>query len=304
MGQSFPSALRVLLVEDNLADAVLVEETFAGADDFAVEHCVRLGEALRRIAEDPFDCVLLDLTLPDSRGLEGIHSVLAVAPSTAVVVISGSRDVTMAVQAVRDGAQDYLLKGDADLETLRVAIRGAVRRRRAAVELAERADTDPLTGLFNRRRFDEELEVAVGLARRHGEHAAVLVLDLDRFKSVNDTWGHAAGDDLIVRVADVLRARLRTTDSIGRPGGDEFCVLLRRCGAGDARTVAEDLLRDLADAAEPRLATAASIGVCLVGNGEERSGTDVLQAADHAMYEAKRAGGARVALAAAPLRAA
>ena len=115
-------------------------------------------------------------------------------------------------------------------------------RRRIEVQLRELADHDALTGLLNRRRFTEELERALRRAKRYDEAGAVLFLDLDGFKFVNDTLGHAAGDDLIRRMAELLRGAVRETDTLARMGGDEFAVLLARCDRDAAVLVAEKLL--------------------------------------------------------------
>jgi diguanylate cyclase (GGDEF)-like protein len=155
------------------------------------------------------------------------------------------------------------------------------------------ANEDPLTGLFNRRRFLEELEREVAAARRSSKPGAVLMLDLDRFKEVNDSLGHSAGDRALVAVADTLRNRLRTTDTIGRLGGDEFAVVLPDCGHAEARRVAQEIGGAVGDASaltiaghERRMTT--SIGIAPYGSrADEHAGT-LLVEADLAMYRAKR----------------
>src|SRR5215203_2202589 len=102
--------------------------------------------------------------------------------------------------------------------------------------------TDPLTGLLNRRRLEEELERHASQVRRYGAEGALLVLDVDHFKYVNDALGHRAGDELISSIAAVLRARLRSSDIVARLGGDEFALLLPKAGAREAQKVADDLL--------------------------------------------------------------
>jgi diguanylate cyclase (GGDEF)-like protein len=170
-------------------------------------------------------------------------------------------------------------------------------RRRFETELQHLADHDALTGLFNRRRFEEELDREVALASRYDEPGAALVLDLDNFKYVNDTLGHQAGDQLIVNVASVLRRRLRDTDVLARLGGDEFAVILPRTDERAAHEVARQLLQTVRDhegfAAGRTLRVTTSIGVALFGE-EEVTGQEVLATADIAMYEAKDAGRDRV----------
>jgi len=169
-------------------------------------------------------------------------------------------------------------------------------------QLQHLADHDPLTGLFNRRRFEHELEREVLSARRYTTGGAVLVLDLDHFKYVNDSLGHAAGDDLIMIIGEVLRRRLRHSDIIGRMGGDEFAVILPRADEQEARRTGESLLRELrADVRAASVSGArhvtASIGVALFGHPRpELSAEELLAEADIAMYDAKEAGRDRLAL--------
>jgi diguanylate cyclase (GGDEF)-like protein/PAS domain S-box-containing protein len=163
-------------------------------------------------------------------------------------------------------------------------------RKRLETELHRLATLDDLTGLFNRREFERELARHLALARRHDVDAAVLMLDLDGLKIVNDTFGHQAGDVLLRHVADVLRSRLRASDVIARLGGDEFAVLLPRTGAVEAAGIRDDLHSELC--ARPALvddreiAVSASIGLAVL---EARLDPEsVLEVADQAMYRAKR----------------
>jgi diguanylate cyclase (GGDEF)-like protein/PAS domain S-box-containing protein len=162
-------------------------------------------------------------------------------------------------------------------------------RRRAEERLKDLADHDSLTGLLNRRRFDEELRSVVQRLRRYGGRAALLLLDVDRFKAVNDTHGHKAGDDVLVAVAGALRRRLRATDIVGRIGGDEFGVLLLETGADESRLVALELAGAIRKGGGPVDVTA-SIGVVLLDERASADADDALVDADRALYAAKSAG--------------
>jgi diguanylate cyclase (GGDEF)-like protein/PAS domain S-box-containing protein len=165
-------------------------------------------------------------------------------------------------------------------------------RKRLEERLRHLADHDPLTGLRNRRLFEADLELQVGRCQRYGESAALLVIDLDGFKQVNDRHGHGVGDDALRAVARTLTRRLRTTDLLARLGGDEFAVLLPHIDRPGAARVAADLTRVIAtcavDAGNAVLHLSGSVGFTLI---DREAGDDeqILVEADRAMYAAKRA---------------
>jgi diguanylate cyclase (GGDEF)-like protein len=163
--------------------------------------------------------------------------------------------------------------------------------------LEREAGQDALTGLKNRRRFEEDLEAAVARSRRDGNTGALLMLDLDHFKQINDSLGHPAGDRLIKEVAAVLRARARESDVLARLGGDEFAVVLPRCSATEAQIVGEAIAAAVREhrpdvtGAQP---VTASIGIAMFGEDPRVSPELVASEADTAMYAAKDAGRDRV----------
>jgi diguanylate cyclase (GGDEF)-like protein len=160
-------------------------------------------------------------------------------------------------------------------------------------ELQRQASLDPLTGLKNRRRFEEELRTAMARGRRERTTGAVLMLDLDHFKQVNDSLGHLAGDRLIEEIAEVLRRRTRAGDVLARLGGDEFAIVLPRASATEARIAAEAIVaairehEPLHDDLEP---ITASVGVAMFGEDPRTSLESVVSEADTAMYAAKDSG--------------
>ena len=160
-------------------------------------------------------------------------------------------------------------------------------------QLRHLADHDYLTDLLNRRGFEAALSRHAAHGARYGPAGALLLVDIDRFKGVNDTFGHHVGDHVIVAVANVLRGRLRTTDVLARLGGDEFALILDHVEEGDAREVADALVR--AVRAEPivgpggeQLSVTASIGVALFAS--DHTTDEVLRRADAALYAAKTSG--------------
>ena len=286
---------RILLVEDNAADADLVLELLSDvmAKGLEVEHVVRLDQALERAHDGSFDFVLSDLSLPDACGLEAVAKLRAAARAVPIVVLSGLDDERIALQALKRGAQDYLVKGEFDRRTLHRSVRHTMERHRAEQRLSTLAHCDQLTGLANRTSFRGRLEHAIARGSRRGETFAIMFLDLDRFKSVNDTLGHEAGDSLLQEVARRLRGTLRATDMVARLGGDEFAVVVDApSGENEARLAAERILVALEKpilVGDEGLVVTSSIGIA-VFPGAGRSADELLKAADSAMYLAKERG--------------
>ena len=161
------------------------------------------------------------------------------------------------------------------------------------------ANQDSLTGLFNRRRFADELTREVAVARRSGAPGAVVMLDLDGFKEVNDSLGHVAGDMVLSRVADSLRTRLRATDTLARLGGDEFAIVLPACAEDEAQRVAAELGEAIQSGATITIAgrerrVSASVGVAPFGIRDDETAESLLVEADLAMYRAKAAGSGEI----------
>jgi diguanylate cyclase (GGDEF)-like protein/PAS domain S-box-containing protein len=182
-----------------------------------------------------------------------------------------------------------------------IQVQDVSERKRFEGQLQYLADHDPLTGLFNRRRFEAELARQVAFNSRYGPTGAVLVIDLDHFKYVNDTLGHAVGDELIARIGSLLRDRLRETDVVARLGGDEFAVLLPSADEEQARLVGEDIVKSVRGQAvqlskDRSLRLTACVGIALFGQDYDVAHEAVLVNADIAMYEAKEAGRDRCVL--------
>lgn len=172
-------------------------------------------------------------------------------------------------------------------------VQNITERKRFEEQLRHLADHDALTGLFNRRRLDEELERKAADSQRYGRPAALLLIDLDDFKSVNDTLGHKAGDELLQRIAARLRKRVRASDVLARMGGDEFAVILSEADDQEARAVAEALRRTIHNqrARGSDLRTTASIGIALHDGSSTKGAGQLLVEADLALYAAKHGEG-------------
>jgi diguanylate cyclase (GGDEF)-like protein len=186
------------------------------------------------------------------------------------------------------------------LETIAGQIAAAVGRTELYARMADLAFKDPLTGVGNRRALEEQLELSAREARERGGDVAVLLADLDNLKELNDSLGHARGDQALAAVAAALTAEVDAADGAGkavyRLGGDEFCLLLTSGTAEEAHAAGERAIARLADARPPAPVISASFGVASIGLGAGRP-ADLLRAADHALYIAKRTGRSRVCVA-------
>jgi two-component system, cell cycle response regulator len=285
-------SLTVLLVEDNPAYARLVQETLkdCSGGTIAAETAPRLSDALDRLRSGGVDVVLLDLGLPDARGAEGFLRIGEEHPGVPVVVLTGLDDEDMAMEAVRQGAQDYLVKGRSENELLARAIRYAVERNRMQSQLRQLAIVDELTGLHNRRGFATLAGHQLMLARRQGTPGAVLFADLDGMKDINDTYGHAEGDRALVDTADILRSTLRRSDLVARLGGDEFCALLPDCRPPVAEMVDERLqegIRSFNARSDRPYTLSLSVGMVPYEPETESDIEALIERADRAMYRTK-----------------
>jgi diguanylate cyclase (GGDEF)-like protein len=282
----------VLVVEDDPGDAALLRRFVGRAfESREIVHVERIVEAFERLQLHTPDVVLLDLSLPDSHGLATFTDVRIRRPDLPIVVISGLDDEEMAAEAVKAGAQDYLVKGKIDAEILGRSIRYAIERNRTQVELQDISATDDLTGLLNRRGFDSIARRRLLAAQRSYESMALVFIDLDGLKAVNDTHGHTEGSRLIADAADAIRSVLRPSDIAARLGGDEFCLLLT--GGDPTVQVLESRLvsavdqRNAMSTRPSRLSL--SLGAATSRSGDRRSLDELVQEADSRMYEQKRA---------------
>jgi diguanylate cyclase (GGDEF)-like protein len=253
----------------------------------------RLAEARQQLMESGAGCVLLDLSLPDASRLEALMQLRAAAPDVPIVILSGLQDELLAVKAVQEGAQDYLIKGRVDGQAIGRSITYAVERKAQEMELAHQAMHDSLTGLPNRTLFLDRLKHAVMRAKRHHSLMGVMFLDLDGFKPINDTHGHEIGDRLLVALAGRLQDGLRASDTAARFGGDEFMILCEDVSDDqDVVNIAQRILKAIDEPfviGSERLTVSASMGIAIT-DGREDSAESLIRNADSAMYGAKKQG--------------
>jgi len=285
---------KVLLIEDNPGDARLIREMIDEDPDapFSLSCADRLARGLEQLSAGDTELVLLDLSLPDSSGLDTFAKVYAHSPTVPIIVLTGNSDQTVALSAVKSGAQDYLVKGRCDRELLLRSMQYSIERKRYQVQLEYQANYDALTGLPNRNLLHDRLHQAVQ-GYRLPRTVAVAFIDLDHFKFVNDSLGHSVGDKLLKGIAERLRAVLREGDTVARLGGDEFVLILN--GQPSEEVIFRAMQRITSAVAQPmtiegkELIVTCSGGISLY----PQDGLDVdtlLKNADAAMYRAKEQG--------------
>ena len=301
------SCIKMLLVEDEPAFAKLFRFSLASEEgvSFEVENVSTLADALKTLSEKTFHMVLLDLGLPDSQGIGTFEQLVKVHPEVAYVIFSGMDDANLALEAVKKGAQDYIVKGEISGKLIARALVHALERHRQkkhmeelTIRLEKLSILDPLTRLLNRRGLQRMLSRELGVSGREGTNLSVIILDLDNFKSINDTFGHAAGDSVLQEVAKAMRDTVRASDYVSRIGGDEFIILLPNTrlaeGIHFSERIREAIGRVLVTVASGQaVRTTASLGVA---NVARRMATvdSLLEETHLALAKSKRLGKNRV----------
>ncbi len=288
-------SVRILLVESDINDVRIVRELLAETGDgkFQVEHVDHIPAALTRLGEEKFDAVLVDMS--SDRGVErdAIIRLGEVSPKTAIVVLCDCLDESLSLKVVQAGAQDFLVKWQGDGFLLARSIRYAIEHKKEKDYLSRLACYDGLTGLTNRTLFRELLDKAVFQAGRKGESFALMFLDLDHFKEINDTLGHDMGDRLLVLVARRLQGCIRGSDVIARLGGDEFTIIQDSIGSReDVETVAKKIINVMKQPfviGDHVLNVGASLGIAVFPE-HGADALSLLKNADTSMYYAKEQG--------------
>jgi diguanylate cyclase (GGDEF)-like protein len=289
------SPVRVLFIEDQPDIAALIRKrlsAYAGPG-MEITHVNDLRGGLVALKSTAFDVVMTDLNLPDSRGIETVHRLLKICRYIPVVVLSAVDEDQAILDTVESGAQEYIIKGQTDGHVIARTIRQAIKRKQAELKLRRLAHYDSLTGLANRSQFRRRLEHALVRGARRNSNVALMMIDLDRFKAVNDTLGHQAGDRMLVMVAKRLRSCLRDCDKVARLGGDEFTVTLEELRSPDeaaaiGQKIVEAISRPFMVGGQEFYVTP-SIGITLFPLDAD-SADSLIKNADTAMYQVKAGG--------------
>ncbi len=307
-------ALRLLLVEDDDRSALLLKEVLEDLDDppLSIRRVTTIAAASEVVDSGDVDLIVLDLGLPDATDLEGVARLQRCMTEFPIIVLTGRNDENLATEALKRGAQDYLVKGLVDRDMIVRSIRYAIERHHTVRDLArvtrelqsanatlERLTLlDPLTNLLNRRGLQQALSREIANVQRNNAEVVVMLVDVDDLKRVNETFGHTVGDVALMEVARKLRDSVRESDYVGRLGGDEFMLLLPRTNAREVVHVAERTRLAIATTAihhnSGTLKLTASIGTLVLT--PDTPSLDELVARTHQLLQrSKREGKNRVA---------
>lgn len=286
---------RILVVDDTEEARRLLEKRLKAAG-YEVSGHDGAASALAEIEQVRPDLVLMDVNMPGMDGLEATRRIAERDPGLPVIFLSAMGHDEARLQGLEAGGRDYIVKGSPAAEVL-LRVKKALQEKQAREAAERRAEaferlaiTDGLTDLANRRYFEMRYEEEVQRAVRYGLSLSCLMLDVDRFKSINDTFGHATGDEVLVEVARLVRAGTRSVDLAARYGGEEFVVLLPETDLARAQAIAERIRASVEALrlGEGRPEVTISIGAA---SGASR---ELVEQADRALYEAKHRGRNRV----------
>ena len=285
--------IKVLVVEEKQPEyAPWFQVVSAGVntDQFEAERVSTLANALVLLEKEPFDVILLDLSLPDSAGIATFSQICVRVPEVPIVVVSALENNNHAFEVLREGAQDYLIKGEVDVKLLRRTLLYAIERHRSRVLLQQLSFNDELTGLLNRRDFLSMAKQQLKIALREDWELVLLFADLDRLKNINDNFGHPEGDRALKSIATVLNKTFRTSDIIARLGGDEFVVLALNAPATGVQTMTARLQSNLDhhNSQNRYYQLSLSIGIAQFDPKKVSSLEEMIMEADKALYENKR----------------
>jgi two-component system cell cycle response regulator len=284
---------RILVVDDNEVNVELLIAMLA-SEHYFVSAAADGLEALAKIAAEKPDIVLLDVMMPGLDGFEACRRIKAdpVMAEIPVIMVTALSDVDDLVRGFEVGADDFVTKPFNGL-ALMARVRLQLRRKRDYESILEQALIDPLTGAFNRRYLEAQAPRLAARCRAERNPVAVLMIDVDNLKQINDAFGHPAGDRVLKQIVDRVTSALRPSD-LARMGGDEFVVVMPEADPIAALQVAERLRRRIGDTPVEGTAVTVSIGVAASRLDEEEELDATIRRADAALYKAKRGGANRV----------
>ena len=299
-----PRPARILVVDDEKQMRFLLRRLLRNAGHDLVTTAANGPEALEQLRRQSFDLAIVDLVMPKIGGMEVLEEARKLDPAMSVIMLTAHASVSSAVKAMKAGAYDYVTK-PFHVEEMKAAVGRALERRGLLREVEQKeayrqmSITDGLTGLHNHRYFQEVLSREVDRAQRYARPLSLLMIDIDDFKTYNDTNGHLAGDQALGELARVLGKSVRRVDFVARYGGEEFAMILPETASAGARAAAEHVRDEVAKAAFeredvlPSGCLTVSVGVATLPDHAD-SPDSLIHAADQALYHAKREGKNRV----------
>ncbi|WP_438463924.1 two-component system response regulator [Marinomonas sp. PE14-40] len=299
--------MNVLIVDDDKVDQELVLRALKKSHlDVSIDTAKTVDEGLELYQHNSYDIILLDYRMPERDGTEMIYELTQSSKSsnTAIVMMSSSEDEQLAIDCLKAGAHDFLMKSEVTGARLRRAVLQAQTRFELEKQLAESyqkvkllAESDTLTGLSNRAYFEHSIRINIVNNIRDKHKLALLLIDLDNFKFVNDTYGHDVGDRLLLLVVDSIKSCLRGNELFARLGGDEFSICLSNLDSvEDASKVASRVVETLTKPFiinETEVHSTASVGISIYPDNATNF-EELFKQADIAMYRAKKLGRSRV----------
>jgi len=287
---------KVLVIDDDRLQFRLVQAHFKNFQRgaYELEWSETYESGLDRLLTGAYAVCLLDFRLGDRDGLQLIREAAEKGCTTPIVFLTAEASENVDIQAMEAGALDYLVKGEITPRSLERSLRYALKLGETLEALRRLATQDELTGLLNRREFDRILADEEERARRFGHPLGLVLIDIDRFKSVNDTHGHPAGDVVLEEVARRIASAVRTVDRVARVGGEEFALILVQTDGASALEVAQRAITEVArnpvQAGDGlSLPVTASAGVAALP-ADARTTAQLIAAADKALYAAKERG--------------
>jgi two-component system, cell cycle response regulator len=294
--------IRVLLVDDDESTAILVRSLLGKLKPakYQLEWRGTAADGLAALLGDRWDACLLDYHIGDETGFDVLRAALQRNVATPIIMFTSGAGTDVDLATVRAGAADYLLKTELTASLLSRTIRYAIERARLMNEMRALARHDHLTGLLTRREMDRLLDEELVRSHRYGHPVSLVLLDVDHFKQVNDTYGHVAGDAALRWVSSIVSQCVRDTDRAARYGGDELAVLLPETDQVGACVLAERIrARVAATGLEPpadatvtsgTIPLSLSLGVASLPGSQAATPSEFIARADAALYQAKRGG--------------
>ncbi|MEA3546902.1 MAG: diguanylate cyclase [Thermodesulfobacteriota bacterium] len=290
-------AVKILIVDD---DPFVLDTISYFITSFGHE-CESAGsglEALEKLRGEPYRIVISDIDMPGMSGMELLKEIKKDYPDIGVIIVTGYADNFSYANVIRDGAIDFISK-PFQQDELEAKLNRVIREQDLIKELERLSNCDPLTGLYNRRFFDLKLTEELRRAARQDYLVVLAMLDIDRFKSYNDTFGHQGGDELLQQIAHVFRVCTReNVDFVFRYGGDEFAIILTQTSIEQSKEIARRILDTYQDQELDIGETGLSIGLVESAWDEKLSWPDnvsvLVERADLALYQAKNEGRNRI----------